>query len=135
MSRMVLTREAAVARLRRNLISLKEEGKSICQIAAEKEIFCRGFHRDGDDELRSRYAATIDGAEHLPREELEARANAWQVERQEQEGTLLCCDVQSMCYETCRAWNDFTNEDLARFCAEMLGETVHVRGKITPAVL
>ncbi len=135
MNEIVLTREAAVARLRRKLISLKEEGKSVCLIAAEKDIFCRGFRRDDHDELRFRYAAAIDGVEHLTREELESRANALQLERQKQEGTLLCCDVQAMCYETCRSWDDFTNEDLARFCAEMLGETVHVRGKITPVAL
>ena len=56
----IVTRETAVARLRRKLIDMQEEGKSVCRIAAEKGLFCRGFHRDTDDELRFRYAATID---------------------------------------------------------------------------
>jgi hypothetical protein len=135
MSELVLSRETAVARLRQKLIALKEDGKSVCQIAAEKGIFCRGFDRDSSDELRFRYAATIENASQLTRSELEERANAWQLERQQQEGTLLCCDVQFMCYETCRAWDDFSNEELSRFCVEMLGEKVRVTGKVSPAVL
>jgi hypothetical protein len=130
-----ITRETAVARLRRKLIAMTEAGKSVCRIAAEKDLFCRGFHRDSDDELRFRYAATIGNASQLTRAEVEERANAWQLERQKQEGTLLCCDVQYMGYETCRAWDDFSNEELARFCDEMLGEMVRVTGKISPAVL
>ena len=135
LNEIVLTREAAVARLRRKLISLREEGKSVCQIAAKKEIFCRGFHRDNDNDLRFRYAAAIEEAPQLTRAELEQRANAWQLARQQQEGALLCCDVQAMHYESCRAWDDFSNEDLSRFCAEMLGERVRVKGKVTPAAL
>jgi len=131
----IVTRETAVARLRRKLIALKEEGKSTCQTMAEKGIFCRGFHRDSDEELRFRYAATIENAAELSRAELEQRANAWQLERQQQEGALLCCDVQFMGYETCRAWDDFSNEELSHFCAEMLGKDVRVTGKITPAAL
>jgi len=114
---------------------MKEEGKSVCQIAAEKNILCRGFHRDTDDELRWRYAAAIPGAPEMSREELESRANAWQLERQQHEGMLLCCDVQFACYETCRAWDDFTNEELAHFCGELLGEKVRVRGKVSLPVI
>jgi len=135
MTERIVTRETAVAHLRRKLIALQEQGKSVCRIAAEKGLFCRGFRRDSDDELRFRYAAAIENATDLTRAELEERANAWQLARQKQEGTLLCCDVQFMTYETCRAWDDFSNEELSRFCEEMLGEKVCVTGKISPAVL
>ena len=135
MAERIISRETAVAQLRRKLIELQEEGKSICQVAAEQGLFCRGFHRDSDEELRFRYAAAIENAPELTRAELEERANAWQLARQKQEGTLLCCDVQFMTYETCRAWDDFSNEELSRFCEEMLGEKVCVTGKISPAVL
>jgi len=135
MTEHIVTRETAVAQLRRKLITLHEEGKSVCRIAAEKGLFCRGFHRDSDDELRFRYAAAIENAPELTRAALEERANAWQLARQQQEGTLLCCDVQFMTYETCRAWDDFSNEELSRFCEEMLGEKVRVTGKISPPVL
>jgi hypothetical protein len=135
MSKLAVTRETAVARLRRKLIALSEEGKSVCRLAAEKNIFCRGFLRDNDDDLRFRYAAAIEDAARLTREGLENRANAWQLERQRQVGALLCCDAQYMGYETCRAWDDFTNEELSGFCAEMLGESVRVTGKVFPAVI
>jgi hypothetical protein len=135
MSERIVTRETAVAQLRTKLISMTDAGKSVCRTASEKGLFCRGFHRDSDDELRFRYAATIENATELTRAELEERANAWQLARQKQEGTLLCCDVQFMTYETCRAWDDFSNEELSRFCEEMLGERVCVTGKVSPAAL
>lgn len=131
MNRNKITREVAVARIRQQLIAISEKGKSVCEIAAEKKLFCRGFHRDTDDELRWRYADRIPGALGMTRDELERRANAWHLERQKQEGTLLCCDVQSMCYETCRAWDDFSNEDLERFCRELSGEQVTVSGPLS----
>jgi len=135
MAERIISRETAVAQLRRKLIELQEEGKSACQVAAEQGLFCRGFHRGSDDELRFRYAAAIENAPELTRAALEERANAWQLARQNQEGTLLCCDVQFMTYETCRAWDDFANEELARFCDEMLDQKVRVTGKISPPVL
>jgi hypothetical protein len=130
-----ITRETAVAQIRRQLIAMREEGKSVCQMTAEKGILCRGFSRDTDEELRWRYAAAIHPGGDLAREEMERRANAWQLERQRDEGTLLCCDVQYMFYETCRAWDDFSNDELARFCHELLSEQVQVMGKRSPAVL
>jgi hypothetical protein len=135
MTRKAITREAAVARIRTRLIAMKEEGKSMCLIAAEKNVLCRGFHRDTTDELRWRYVHEIPNAQDLSRSELEQLANAWQIERQVQEKRLLCCDVQYMFYETCRGWDDFTNDDLARFCLELTGEEVLVTGKITLPVI
>lgn len=85
--------------------------------------------------MRSRYADQIDGAADISRQELESRANAWQLERQQTEKTLLCCDVQYMFYESCRGWDDFSNEELSRFCLELLGEQVRVFGKKELAVL
>ena len=52
-----MTRETAIAQIRRALIAMQEEGHSVCKIAAEKGILCRGFSRDTDEELRWRYAA------------------------------------------------------------------------------
>jgi len=130
-----ITREAAVARIRMQLVAIQVEGKSVCRIASERHVLCRGFRRDSDDELRLRYAGRIDGAAELSREELEERANAWQLERQAREGTRLCCDVQYMFYETCRGWDDFSNAQLSEFCLELLGERVRVIGKKELAVI
>ena len=132
---MTITREAAVGRIRTKLIEMSEDGKSMCEIAAEKNILCCGFHRDSADELRKRYAGKITNAANLCRSELEQLANQWQLARQGKEGTLLCCDAQYMFYETCRAWDDFTNGDLARFCSELTGESFVVQGPITLPVI
>ncbi len=129
MNENLITREEAVGRIRQQLIAMNADGKSVCRIAAEQNILCGGFHRDSDDELRARYAGRIDGATELSREELEERANEWQLTRQQQEGTRLCCDVQQMFYETCHGWDDFSDEDLSRFCLELFGEEVEVIGK------
>jgi len=135
MEQEMITREGAVARIRRQLLAVEEEGKSVCQIAAELNILCRGFRRDSDDVLRWRYADQIKGATELSRRELESRANAWQLKRQQDEKTLLCCDVQYRFYETCRGWDDFSNEELSRFCLELLGEEVQVTGNKELVVL
>ncbi len=135
MTQNVITREAAVARIRRDLILMQEDGKSVCRIAAERNILCRGFHRDSPDELRWRYSEQIGNAAELTPLELEERANTWQLERQQSEKARLCCDVQYMFYETCRAWDDFTNEELSRFCFELSGDQVRVAGKKELVVL
>jgi hypothetical protein len=89
-----------------------------------------GFITTRTNELRWRYAAAIPGVPEMSREELESRANAWQIERQRHEGMLLCCDVQYAWYETCRAWDDFTNEELANCWQELSGQKVRVKGKV-----
>ena len=124
----LISREAAVARLRRALIDLDEPGKSMCQIAAERNILCGGFHRYTDEHLRETYAVVVGAGAEAPRAEVEQKANEWQLARTAMEGTRLACDVQYRFYETCRGWDDFTNEALADFVLELAGERVIVRG-------
>jgi hypothetical protein len=124
----LITREAAVARLRRALIALDEPGKSMCRIAAERNILCGGFHRYTDERLRDTYAPMVGAEAAVERARLEEKANEWQLARTAIEGTHLACDVQYRFYETCRGWDDFTNEALADFLLEIAGERVVVRG-------
>ena len=121
----LISREAAIARLRRALLLLEEPGKSMCRIAADRNILCGGFHRYTDERLREIYGPIAGGAS---REEIEARANEWQLARTAMEGTRLACDVQHRFHETCRGWDDFTNEALADFLLEIAGEQVVVKG-------
>lgn len=123
----LMTREAAVARLRLALIELSEPGKSMCQIAAERNILCGGFHRYTDERLRETYSAAGAVAGDS-RAAVEQKANDWQLARTAMEGVHLSCDVQCRFYETCRGWDDFTNEALADFLLELAGERVIVRG-------
>jgi hypothetical protein len=131
----LISREAAVARLRRALISLQEPGKSMCLIAAERNILCGGFGRYTDEDLRERYGSVAEVGGDASRAELEAKANDWQVARTAMERLRIACDVQHRFYETCRGWDDFTNEALADFLLEIAGEQVTVRGAKTLPVL
>jgi hypothetical protein len=131
----VINREEAIGRLRRKLIELTANEKSACQVAAERGIFCGGFRRYTDHELREAYRHIVLRNPSISRPELEKAANQWQLERQADVGTLLACDTQHMFYETCRGWNDFNNAQLARFCFELVGEEVVVTGDRTlPAI-
>lgn len=124
----LISREAAIARLRRCLIDLQEPGKSMCEIAAARNILCGGFHRYTDERLREIYGPLVPVGEGASRDEIEQKANEWQIARTLMEGARLACDVQYRFYETCRGWDDFTNEALADFLLEIAGEQVVVKG-------
>jgi hypothetical protein len=87
-------------------------------------VLCHGFHQDSLTELRMRYAAEVDITGK--RTDVERRADAYQQRRLEEENAVVACDVQQRYYETCRGWDEFTNDDLARFCLEILGQRVRV---------
>ena len=125
----VISREVAISRIRIKLIELCEPGKSACQVAAERNIFCKGFNRDTDDELRTRYAPYVARAERLSRSDLERAANHWQLARQRTDDALVACDVQYRHYQSCLGWNDFSNEELENFCLELTGTRPKVIGE------
>jgi len=126
-----ISRETAVGRIRIKMLELSESGKSACRIAAERNILCKGFHRDTDEQLRDRYEPYVGGIARLTRSDLERVANRWQLARQRTEDTALACDVQYRHYQTCRGWNDFSNEQLADFCVELTGRRPKVVGEIS----
>jgi hypothetical protein len=131
----LISRETAVARLRRCLIELKEPGKSMCEIAAARNILCGGFHRYTDERLRELYRPMVSLDADASRGEIEQKANEWQLARTAMEGTHLACDVQYRFYETCRGWDDFTNEALEDFLLEIAGEQVVVKGaRVLPVI-
>ena len=51
-----ITRGEMVSLLRGELMKLADEDKSICRAVAERGVFCHGFNRFGDGELRRRFA-------------------------------------------------------------------------------
>jgi hypothetical protein len=121
---MKIGREAAIARLRKALGELTPDDQSTCRAVADRNVLCRGFDQDSLTELRMRYAAAIDISGK--RADVERRADAYQQRRREEEDAAVACDVQQRYYETCRGWDEFTNDDLARFIFEIVGEQVHV---------
>ena len=115
-----ISRQALIAGLRQEVME-RADGRSICSLAAEKNIFCHGFHRFSEVELRQRFswlsrkrpATTLLGLERL--------ADTWQLARQEVLAVPTSCDVQSQEHDLCNGWEDFSDDDLARFYAELTG--------------
>ncbi len=121
-----ITRSEALLLLRSELSRLTDDDTSICKAAADRGIFCNGFNRYGDGELRRRYDWLAHRNPSMSRPELEAMANKWQLARQEFDEMTLACDVQQKVHDTCNGWDDFSNEDLSRFYSELTGRPVSV---------
>ncbi|HMA18399.1 MAG TPA: hypothetical protein VKS03_08170 [Thermoanaerobaculia bacterium] len=125
-SPLVWHREEAVSRLRASLLALTDEEHSLCQVAAERGIFCRGFRRWGEAEFDRRWRKFIGRSRHLSREQMEQYANIWELAEQIRQRVSLACDAQITGRGPCRGWNEFSNADLARFCSDVLGQNVEV---------
>ena len=121
-----ITRSEALLLLRSELSRLTDDDTSICKAAAERGIFCNGFKRYGDGELRRRYDWLARHNPAMTRPELEEMANKWQLARQEIEEMPLACDVQQKVHDTCNGWDDFSNEELSHFYSELTGRPVSV---------
>jgi hypothetical protein len=121
-----LTRQGAIDHIRESLENLTDAENSICKVSAEHGIFCRGFKRFTDTELRRRYGWIVRKRPDMSREDLEKIANDWQLAQQQVQDTSLACDVQTKLHDTCCGWDDFTNEELATFYAQVTGREVHV---------
>lgn len=122
-----LNRKEIIARLRRELMQGTDEENSVCKLAAERGVFCQGFKRFNDEELRSRYDWIVAKNPVMTREDLERIANDWQLAQQEVHELPMACDVQQKMYDTCRGWNDFTDEQLARFYYQLTGDEIGIR--------
>ena len=121
----VISRAKAVAILRHTFMQELEshDGEtSMCRLAAERGVFCNGFARYGDGELRRAYDWIARKNPAASREEMEELANRWQIARQEVREMPLACDVQQREHDTCRGWDDFTNEQLGTFIQEVTGK-------------
>jgi len=120
------TRTQAVNELRRALVELTDAEHSLCSVASEQRIFCFGFSRWSEPELRRRLRHLLERRPRMRRTELENLANTCQLMRQYIDGAAVACDVEAIDHELCRGWDDFGNADLARFCYEILKKNVVV---------
>jgi hypothetical protein len=121
-----LTREEAIARLRNELVNMTDEENCACKVAADRGIFCGGFRRYTEQELREHYWWIVRRRPEITRAELEKIANDWQLAQQDVQRLPLACDVQTRVHDTCKGWHDFTNEQLEKFYWQMTGKEVRI---------
>jgi hypothetical protein len=119
-----LSRTEIIDLLRQELVKRADGEKSACKVAEDAGIFCRGFARYTDVELRRRYDWIVRKRPKMSRQELEEIADRWQMARQDVDQLPTACDVQQKVHDTCGGWDDFTDEDLARFYFEMTGKEI-----------
>lgn len=122
----LIARPTLIAALREELSGRANGEMSICKLAAQTGVFCKGFRRFSDDELKERYGWIARKNPDAPREELESIADRWQMARQDVLGVSTSCDVQQFEHDSCGGWDDFSNDDLARFIRELTGRNVVV---------
>jgi hypothetical protein len=115
----VMSRETLIAALRSDLARRANGEMSICRLAAERGIFCKGMRRYSDEELRDRYSWIVSRNRDISREQLEEVADRWQMARQDVDNVPTSCDVQQIEHDTCGGWDDFTDEDLSCFLSEL----------------
>src|SRR5436305_13158701 len=77
-----IPRTEMIALLRAELVKLTDEDNSICKVASERGIFCKGFHRNSDGGLRLCYSWLDKRRTGMSREELIALATRRQLARQ-----------------------------------------------------
>lgn len=122
----VLTRTEAIGRLRDCLGKFADAETSVCKAAGDRGVFCRGFRQFSDAELKQRYSWIVEKRPGITRPELEQIANDWQLAQQEVYEMPIACDVQQKVRDTCKGWNDFSDEQLARFFYQMTGQEIAI---------
>jgi hypothetical protein len=122
------TRSQVVDHLREALLRSCDDEHSLCLVAAEKGLFCRGFSQWKLFELKRLYPQITRSRPHPTRKEMEELANRWQLARQTVKNEPISCDVQVAedRFRSCMGWDEFSDEELARFHAEICGEEVRI---------
>lgn len=121
-----LTRSQAIHAIRKRLLEMVDDEHSMCQVAAEQGVFCRGFGRYTDEQLRDRYDWLLKKNPEMTRKELEDLANRWQIARQVVNRVPIACDAQSIERDTCQGWDEFDNGTLADYYRQLMGEEVTI---------
>lgn len=121
-----INRDQAITEIRSELLKLVDDEHSMCQVAGERNIFCRGFKQWTDEELAQRYDWIVEKHKAAGREELEDLANRWQLARQLVQDETLSCDVQCVERDQCMGWDTHSDQALARYYKELLHRDVVV---------
>ena len=125
----IINRADAIAAIRVKLLELTDADHSMCSVAAERGILCRGFAQFSDTELRDHYAWLLRRNPTMSREELEDLANRWQLAREIVDKVPISCDAQAREHDICHGWDGFDNATLGRFYKQMTGQDAKVVGE------
>jgi len=129
-----IDRDEAIRILRTECLALVDDEHSICDVAARRGIMCHGFKQWSFTELKRKYDWMLQRRPNVTPEQLQDLANRWQLARQfvNEEG-LACDNLQhGDIHAQCRGWDDFDEEQLAKFVEELTGEAVRVQAAATP---
>ena len=123
-----IERAQVIAALRKALLALVDDEHSICEVSERLNIFCGGFGQWTFGELKKQYPTIVRSRSRMTPQELKDLANRWQLVRKDVKGTHLACDTQlgEDALQTCRGWDEWSDEDLSRFHLELCGEEVEV---------
>jgi hypothetical protein len=122
-----IARSQAIEGLRRELVKLVSDGRSLCLVAARRGLFCGGFERWSAEQLALRIPDGLQAGPGITRAELERQANRWQLGLQDAPTGRLPCDGDGACLSRlCAGWDEFYEGELAGFYREMCGEEVRV---------
>lgn len=121
-----LTRKQTIEALGKWYQQFVDDDHSLCEVAGRFGFFCGGCAQWTLKQLKQRYDWIANKRPDITRKELEELANAWQLARQQLHGVPLPCDSQVIERDTCTGWDEWSNADLARFYAEIEGETIEV---------
>ena len=127
-----LTRTEAIDHLRAALLAAAGEERSICRVAREKNLFCRGFAQWKLHELKAQYPQITRSRPRLTRAEMEDLADRWQMARQFVHDESTACDLQlhEDEHQTCQGWNEFDDRQLEQFHLELCGEEIRITGPV-----
>jgi hypothetical protein len=121
-----MTRPKAIEILRAKLMSLRDDEHCACAAAAHLGVFCQGFRKLSDRELRQRFNWIARKRPKATRADLEGLVSLYHIGRQEVTGSALCCDAETREHCGCDGWNMFDNRQLETFCAELAGRAVRI---------
>ena len=120
-----LARSECIGEIRKKLLDLARDEETVCDVAARKMVFCRGFERFPTPKLRKRFHWLAHDPE-LSREELLDRIRKWIHAREFVLELPSACHVMGEEHDLCEGGADFTNEKLAASYEELFGQPVEV---------
>jgi hypothetical protein len=115
------SREELISGIRSELVKFTDEENSICKVASERGIFCRGFKQFNDLELRQKFDWIVRKRPSITRDQLEQIANDWQLAEQQVHERPIACDVQTEIHDVCRGWDEYTDDQLEKLYFELSG--------------